>query len=123
MGLARGPCCCRVLVEVVARVEKDAVLKEAAIRTGVRVTNTIFTASQDTGALPLEYIYPNVVHSIFNNQPSYPPETENTADMMPKRTSSLVNAFNSLPTLMSKSIQEVLSEPVAKAKTRVGARR
>ena len=50
MGLARGPCCCRVLVEVVARVKKDAVLKEAAIRTDIRVTNTVFTVSQDTGA-------------------------------------------------------------------------
>ena len=122
MGLARGPCCCRVLVEVVARVEKDAVLKEAAIRTDIRVTKR-FSRSARTPVHSLEYIDPNVVHSIFNIQPSYPPETENTADMMPKRTSSLVNAFNSLPTLMSKSFQEVLPEPVAKAKTRVGARR
>ena len=85
MGLARGPCCCRVLVEVVARVEKDAVLKEAAIRTDIRVTKR-FSRSARTPVhsplTPLEYIDPNVVHSIFNIQPSYPPETENIADMM-----------------------------------------
>lgn len=68
MGLARGPCCCRVLVEVVARVEKDAVLKEAAIRTDIRVTKRFSRSARTPVHSPLsistQTLY--IRYSIFN---------------------------------------------------------
>ena len=43
------------------------------------------------------------------------PEMEKATEVIPQRILSCVNAFNSLSALMSKSLQEASSEPVAKA--------
>ena len=63
---------------------------------------------------------PLSVSQTLHVQSSYPPnkirpEMEKATEVIPQRMLSCVNAFNSLSALISKSLQEASSEPVAKA--------
>ena len=63
---------------------------------------------------------PLSVSQTLHVQSSYPPnkmrpEMEKATEVIPQRILSCVNAFSSLSALISKSLQEASSEPVAKA--------
>lgn len=63
---------------------------------------------------------PLSVSQTLHVQSSYPPnrirpEMEKATEVIPQRMLSCVKAFNSLSALISKSLQEASSEPVAKA--------